>query len=75
MRFQCEIESITKQFESDFAIWKREQETTFKLRQIEESNSIRQQCRSERDKQIDSIVAKIDEETILQKQDFEAKIK
>lgn len=72
---QCEIDSIRKQFESDFAIWKREQETTNKLRQIEESNSIRQQCRAERDKQIDAIVAKIDEETLLQKQDFEAKVR
>ncbi|XP_055313157.1 centrosomal protein of 131 kDa isoform X2 [Sitodiplosis mosellana] len=72
-RNQCEIESISKQFESDFAIWKREQETTFKLRQIEEANSIRQQCRAERDKQIDSIVAKIDEETLIHKQEFEAK--
>ncbi|XP_031626285.1 centrosomal protein of 131 kDa isoform X2 [Contarinia nasturtii] len=73
-RNQCEIDSISKQFESDFAIWKREQETTFKLRQIEESNNIRQQCRAERDKQIDSIVAKIDEETLLHKQDFESKV-
>lgn len=72
---QCELESISKQFESDFAIWKREHETAFKLRQIEEANSIRQQCRTERDKQIDSIVAKIDEETLLQKQDYEAKVR
>lgn len=72
---QCEIESITKQFESDFTIWKREHETTFKLRQIEEANSIRQQCRAERDKQIDSIVAKIDEEALIHKQEFEAKFK
>lgn len=74
-RHQCEIESITKQFESDFAIWKREQEAAAKLRQIEEANNIRQQCRLERDKQIDSIVAKIDDEALVQKQEYEAKIR
>lgn len=66
--------TIREQFDSDFAIWKREQETVFKLREVENGNSIRQQCRAERDKQIDSIVAKVDAETLKIQQDFEVKI-
>lgn len=72
---QSEIASIREQFESDFAIWKREQETTYKLREVENANAVRQQCRLERDKQIDSIVAKVDAETLKIQQDFEAKIR
>lgn len=73
--FQAEIASIRDQFESDFAIWKREQETAYKLREVENANTIRQQCRLERDKQIDSIVAKVDAETLKIQADFEAKIR
>lgn len=74
-RNQSEIASIREQFESDFAIWKREQETAFKLREVESANSIRQQCRLERDKQIDSIVAKVDAEAMKLHQDYEAKMR
>lgn len=71
---KSEVASIREQFDSDFAIWKREQETAFKLREVENANTIRQQCRAERDKQIDSIVAKVDAETLKIQQDFEIKI-
>lgn len=74
-RSQTEIASIREQFESEFAIWKREQETIFKLREVENGNAIRQQCRMERDKQIDSIVAKVDAEALKIQQDFESKIR
>lgn len=75
MNSQSELASIREQFESDFAIWKREQETMYKLREVEAANSIRQQCRMERDKQIDSIVAKVDAEALKTQQDYEAKLK
>ena len=74
-RWQSEIASIREQYDSDFAIWKREQETIFKLREVESSNAIRQQCRLERDKQIDSIVAKVDAEALKTQQDYEGKIR
>lgn len=47
----------------------------YKLREVESANAIRQQCRVEREKQIDSIVAKVDAETMKIQQDFEAKIR
>lgn len=72
---QSEIASIREQFESDFAIWKREHETMYKLREVENANTIRQQCRLERDKQIDSIVAKVDAESLKIQQDYETKIR
>lgn len=67
--------SIREQFESDFAIWKRDHETMYKLREVENSNAIHQQCRLERDKQIDSIVAKVDAESLKIQQDYETKIR
>lgn len=72
---QSELASIREQYESDFAIWKREQETMYKLREVEMANSIRQQCRMERDKQIDSIVAKVDAEALKTQQDYEGKVR
>lgn len=39
------------------------------------ANSIRQQCRMERDKQIDSIVAKVDAEALKTQQDYEGKVR
>lgn len=74
-RNQSEIGSLREQFESDLAIWKREQETIYKLREVENANTIRQQCRLERDKQIDSIVAKVDAEALKIQQDFESKMR
>lgn len=47
----------------------------YKLREVESANAIRQQCRLERDKQIDSIVAKVDAESLKIQQDYEAKIR
>lgn len=75
MASQSELASIREQYESDFAIWKREQETMYKLREVEMANSIRQQCRMERDKQIDSIVAKVDAEALRTQQDHEVKLR
>lgn len=47
----------------------------YKLREVENANTIRQQCRLERDKQIDSIVAKVDAESLKIQQDYETKIR
>lgn len=47
----------------------------YKLREVENANAIRQQCRLERDKQIDSIVAKVDAESMKIQQDYETKIR
>lgn len=72
---QSELVSIREQYDTDFALWKREQETKYKLREVETANSIRQQCRIERDKQIDSIVAKVDAEALKTEQDYEGKLR
>lgn len=44
-----------------------------KLRETERENSIREQYRMERDRQIDAIVAKVDAESIKNQQDFDLK--
>lgn len=62
------------QFERDFIIWKREHESAMKLREAERENAIRQQCRQDRDRQIDSIVAKIDAESLKTQQEHEVKV-
>lgn len=69
-----ELASIREQYESDFAIWKREHESAFKLREVEMENAVRQQCRIDRDKQIDNIIAKVDAETLKNQKDFDSKI-
>lgn len=71
---QTELSSIREQYESDFTIWKREHETAYKLREVEIENAIRQQCRIERDKQIDNIITKVDAETLKNQQEFDNKI-
>lgn len=65
---------MREQYESDFAIWKREHEAAYKLREVEKENTIRIQCRSERDRQIDAIVSKVDAEANKNQYDFDAKI-
>lgn len=65
---------MREQYESDFAIWKRETEAAYKLREVEKENSVRTQCRAERDKQIDAIVSKIDAEALKNQDDFDSKI-
>lgn len=72
-KHQTELAKIQEQFEADFRIWKRETETKMKLRESERENSIRDQFRAERDRQIDAIVAKVDAESIQSQQDFEMK--
>ena len=55
-------------------IWKREHEAAYKLREVERENQIRQQCRVERDRQIDDIVAKVDAEALRNQQEHETKL-
>lgn len=74
-KHQMELSKIREQFEADFRIWKRETETKMKLRETERENSVREQYRSERDRQIDAIVAKVDAESIKNQQDYEMKFK
>uniref|UniRef100_A0A182WEB2 Centrosomal protein of 131 kDa n=1 Tax=Anopheles minimus TaxID=112268 RepID=A0A182WEB2_9DIPT len=71
---QDELEKLQKQFESDFAIWKREHERKSKVELEQRENEIRAQCRTERDQQIDRIVAKVDAETQKYQQEFDAKM-
>lgn len=75
MKHQIELNKIKEQFEADFKIWKREFETKMKMRESEKEGIIREQYRLERDKQIDSIVAKVDAESIKNQQDFDGKFK
>lgn len=46
-----------------------------KLRETEREHAIRDQYKSERDRQIDVIVSKVDAETIKNQQDYDIKIK
>lgn len=62
-------------FENDFIIWKKDYDTTIKARQKEIENNIRQQCREDRDRQIDTIVAKVDAEYNERQQEFDIKMK
>ncbi|XP_035892531.1 centrosomal protein of 131 kDa [Anopheles stephensi] len=73
-KHQDELEKLQKQFESDFAIWKREHERKSKVELEQRENEIRSQCRTERDQQIDRIVAKVDAETQKYQQEFDAKM-
>jgi 5-azacytidine-induced protein 1 len=72
-KHQLEIGKIQEQYEADFKIWKRECETKMKLRETERENSIREQYRLERDRQIDGIVAKFDAEALKTAQDVDLK--
>lgn len=71
---QTDLSSVREQFESDFLIWRREHEAAFKIREVEKENTVRNQCRIDRDKQIDDIVAKVDSEALKTQKDFESKI-
>lgn len=72
---RSEVSSIRDQLEKDFVIWKSEFESAQKLREIERENSIRTDCRKERDAQIDNIVAKIDSEAQRHQQDYDLKLR
>lgn len=63
------------QFETDCAIWKREHESASNLKQVERENAIRQECRLERDRQIDTIVAKVDAEAMQNQAAFDLKLR
>lgn len=65
---------MREQYESDFVIWKREQETIHNMREVELANTIRQQSRLERDQQIDSIISKVDAEALKTQQEYENKL-
>lgn len=69
------MQKLQEQYEADFKIWKREYETGLKLRETERENVIRDQYRTERDRQIDAIIAKIDAESLKNQQDFDIKFK
>lgn len=73
-KHQTELASVQEQFEHDFSIWKREHETITKRREVEREDAIRAQCRMERDRQIDSIIAKVDVETIKNQQEYDIKM-
>lgn len=62
------------QFEADFAIWRREHESAANLRQTLREDAIRQECRAERDRQIDAIVAKVDAESLEQQRSLDEKL-
>lgn len=72
-KHESDLSSLQDQFESDFIIWKREHESALKRREVEREDAIRQQCRLDRDRQIDSIIAKVDVESIKNQQEFEVK--
>uniref|UniRef100_A0A336LTG2 CSON004309 protein n=1 Tax=Culicoides sonorensis TaxID=179676 RepID=A0A336LTG2_CULSO len=74
LKHQNDMKKLEEQFEADFAVWKREYETTMKLRECERENYIRQQSRAERDRQIESIIAKVDGEALKNQQEFEIKM-
>jgi 5-azacytidine-induced protein 1 len=74
-KHQTELNKIQEQYETDFKIWKREHETKMKLRESEKENTIREQYRLERDRQIDAIISKVDVESIKHQQDYDGKLK
>ncbi|XP_055372788.1 centrosomal protein of 131 kDa [Condylostylus longicornis] len=73
-KYQTRINAIEKQFESDFIIWKREYENSCKLKEVENENTIRQHYRTERDRQIDAIVSRMDAESQKCQEEFELKL-
>uniref|UniRef100_A0A1I8P6U8 Centrosomal protein of 131 kDa n=1 Tax=Stomoxys calcitrans TaxID=35570 RepID=A0A1I8P6U8_STOCA len=73
-KFLNRINSIEKQYEADFEIWKKEYENNCKSQQVEKENAIRQHYRAERDRQIDAIVQRMDAEALKNNEEFENKI-
>ncbi|XP_055857329.1 centrosomal protein of 131 kDa isoform X2 [Episyrphus balteatus] len=73
-KYQNRVNSIEKQYETDFEIWKKEYENDAKMRQVESENAIRQHYRNERDRQIDAIVTRMDNEALKNQEEFEAKM-
>lgn len=74
-KHQMEMSKVQEQYESDFKIWKRDCESKMKLRESERENSLREQYRLERDRQIDAIVNKVDNESLKNQQELESKLR
>ncbi|XP_073845616.1 centrosomal protein dilatory isoform X2 [Musca autumnalis] len=73
-KFLNRINTIEKQYEADFELWKKEYESNCKAQQAEKENSIRQHYRAERDRQIDAIVQRMDAEALKNNEEFENKM-
>ncbi|XP_061393155.1 centrosomal protein of 131 kDa [Musca vetustissima] len=73
-KFLNRINTIEKQYEADFELWKKEYESQCKAQQAEKENSIRQHYRAERDRQIDAIVQRMDAEALKNNEEFENKM-
>ncbi|XP_017476876.1 PREDICTED: centrosomal protein of 131 kDa [Rhagoletis zephyria] len=73
-KYQNRINTIEKQYEADFKLWKRDYENECKVRQVEKENTIRQHYRTERDRQIDAIVNRMDSEALKNAEEYEAKL-
>uniref|UniRef100_A0A1A9UD99 5-azacytidine-induced protein 1 n=1 Tax=Glossina austeni TaxID=7395 RepID=A0A1A9UD99_GLOAU len=72
-KYQNRLNTIEKQYEADFEVWKKEHENNCKMQQVEKENAIRQYYRAERDRQIDSIVQRMDAESLKNNEEFEVK--
>uniref|UniRef100_A0A0K8V8E0 5-azacytidine-induced protein 1 n=1 Tax=Bactrocera latifrons TaxID=174628 RepID=A0A0K8V8E0_BACLA len=73
-KYQNRINTIEKQYEADFELWKRDYENECKVSQVEKENAIRQYYRAERDRQIDAIVSRMDSEALKHAEEHEAKL-
>ncbi|XP_067633573.1 centrosomal protein of 131 kDa [Eurosta solidaginis] len=73
-KYQNRINTIEKQYEADFEIWKRDYESECKVAQIDKENAIRQYYRAERDRQIDAIVSRMDNEAQKHAEEHETKL-
>ncbi|XP_011292941.1 centrosomal protein of 131 kDa [Musca domestica] len=73
-KFLNRINTIEKQYEADFELWKKEYESNCKSQQAEKENAIRQHYRAERDRQIDAIVQRMDAEALKNNEEFENKM-
>ena len=74
-KFLNRLNTMEKQYEADFEVWKTEYENKCKVQQVEKENSIRQHYRAERDRQIDAIVQRMDAESLKNNEEFENKIR
>uniref|UniRef100_A0A1B0C0L0 5-azacytidine-induced protein 1 n=1 Tax=Glossina palpalis gambiensis TaxID=67801 RepID=A0A1B0C0L0_9MUSC len=73
-RYQNRLNTIEKQYEADFEVWKKEHENNCKMQQVEKENAVRQYYRAERDRQIDSIVQRMDAEALKNNEEYQVKI-
>lgn len=74
-KFLNRLNTMEKQYEADFEIWKTDYENKCKVQQVEKENSIRQHYRNERDRQIDAIVQRMDAEAVKNNEEFENKMR